>query len=1141
VNQTSEQLDPRNAGQLVIELLKRRLGYVPEWTPTPDGADSALIQAAARYWQAIIQRLNQAPLKNKLAFFNTLDIQLIPAQAARTSIVFRLADNVSDARLPANTRIAAPPPPESNDQIIFETERATGLAAAKLKEVVSIWPGRDEYIDHSLDFLAAKSFQPFQKRRLRETPHHLYIGHASLLGLAGKVHLQVVFELRTGGNEHLEIIWEYWDGKVWRQFKSVAPECDEEAAKLDSTGGLQFSGQYVLESDCAETEKIEVNKLNSFWIRGRLDEPLPPSSSQILPEVESVKLGTSIARPLEILAQRAANQKTTDGLRRVQVVDESAAPLKGVTILDVLNPQNLELTDNDGFVIFHANGSSIPANVVVGAGDFKGPVKLNQEPAQGEIAVISLSANGLDPDKAFADAQTVDLTNPFFPLGPAPQPGSAFYFTSEEIFSKPGAIMEVYVQAAATAQDQLSDKPAKGGGSTNILVDDFQSTNPLAHTVSWEYWNGRVWNQLDSYTFKPNEASPKDFSGVGLIANLPVPSDMVKVAVNDQEALWMRVRLLSGGYGFRNTVSDVNNKRFAFVVPQPPTVAKFLLGYTWQQGPLNADYVLSFNDFHFQDDSEASHLPGQTFQPYHPVADRTPTLYLGFDKKLPEDRLAILFNILEDRDDTKGPSLLWQYWNGFSWEDLAVEDETRDLRLPGLVSFIGPDDSLELARFSNGGTDQTSVPAAGIARHWLRARLREDQPPGAPLIQGLFPNAAHVIQHQTIVNETLGASSGLPNQSFSFTQIPVLEGEAIEIREVSGLRANVEWRIVAFEVFGNQAAVDELESLLAAEGSQTEISKGDVRLVRDRNKRIIEVWVRWYSQRHLLFSTGNDRHYVVDHAQGLLFFGDAKNGKVPPAGASILARQYRTGGGSAGNVDARKISQLLAPAGGIEEVFNPLPASGGADGESAKQYEVRAPQTLRHRGRALLPVDYETFAREASPSVGFARAIPARNPGGQKAPGWVTLLIIPRSSEPQPIASFELREQVRLHIEEQTAADLAASHRIYVTTPDYLPIDVDTTVVPIDPAEAGQVERNMIDRLAAFFHPLTGGPDGTGWALGRDVYLSDVASVLEQVSGVDYLKDLQLLLNSETQGERVSVKDDRVVVAGQFRVNVVAV
>jgi hypothetical protein len=1134
VNQTSEQLDKRNAGELVIELLKRRLGYVPEWTPTQNGADSALIQAAARYWQAIIQRLNQAPLKNKLAFFNTLDIQLIPAQAARSSVVFKLADNAADARLPANTRVAAPPPAESNDQIIFETERATGLASAKLKEVVSLWPGRDAYIDHSADFLAGSSFQPFQKRSLNETPHHLYIGHASLLGLAGEVHVQVVFELRTDGSEHLEIIWEYWDGKVWRQFKSIAPQCDEEAAKLDGTNGLQFSGQYLLEADCAKTEKVEVNKIKSFWIRGRLDEPLPPSSSQILPEVESVKLATSIARPIEIQLTRSKDQPggREDVLR---LTDESDAPLKGVSLI-LPDPTTGEivklLTDIDGETLLPPNPFKLKAE------DFEDEVTIDPAPSDNHQVVMSLVAGGFNPDQAFAENQSVDLTKPFFPLGLTPQPGSAFYFTSEEIFSKPGATMQVYVQAAATTQDQLSDKP-KATFAASINAGKTQPP-ALPHTVSWEYWDGSAWSQLDSYTYKQDQASPKDFSGVGLISNIPIPFDMAKLEVNGQEALWMRVRLLSGGYGYRNTVTDASGNTFPFVVPQPPTVAKFILGYTWQQGPLNADHVLSFNDFRFEDDSEASRLPGQTFQPYHPVADRTPALYLGFDKKLPEDRLALLFNILEDREDTKGPSLLWQYWDGFSWEDLAVDDETRDLRLPGLVSFIGPDDSVELARFSTGGTDQASVPAPGIPRHWLRARLREDQPPGAPLVQGLFPNAAHVIQHQTIVNETLGASNGLPNQTFSFTQIPVLEGEIIEVREISGLRANVEWRSVAFEIFGNQADVDEMESLLAAEGSQTELGKGNLRLVRDRNKRITEVWVRWHSQRHLLFSTANDRHYIVDHARGLLLFGDAQNGKVPPPGATILARQYRTGGGSAGNVDARKISQLLAPAGGIEETFNPLAAAGGADGESARQYEARAPQTLRHRGRALLPEDYETFAREASPAVGFARAISARNPGGQKAPGWVTLLIIPRSSEPQPIASFELREEVRLHIEDQTSADLAASHRIYVTTPDYLPIDVDTTLAPLDPAEAGRVEQDVIDRLSAFFHPLTGGPEGTGWALGRDVFLSDVASVLEQVSGVDYLKELQLLVQSEVQGERVSVKDDRVVVAGQFRVNVVA-
>jgi predicted phage baseplate assembly protein len=271
----------------------------------------------------------------------------------------------------------------------------------------------------------------------------------------------------------------------------------------------------------------------------------------------------------------------------------------------------------------------------------------------------------------------------------------------------------------------------------------------------------------------------------------------------------------------------------------------------------------------------------------------------------------------------------------------------------------------------------------------------------------------------------------------------------------------------------------------------------------------------------------------------LLLFGDAKNGRVPPTGAAILARRYRTGGGVAGNVAARTITQILAPAGGIEEAFNPLSAGGGADGEALDQLSVRGPRTLRHRGRALLPQDYESFAVEASPAVAFARAIPGRDPGGRKVPGWVTLLIIPLSGEPCPQPSFGLREQVRRHIEAHASADLAAAHRIYVTGPEYLPIEVDAVIVPLDPAEAGLVEQRARENLGNFFHPLRGGPEGRGWDLGRDVFLSDVAAALERVAGVDYVKELSLLLNSESQGERVKVADDRIVIAGQFRISLV--
>ena len=692
-----------------------------------------------------------------------------------------------------------------------------------------------------------------------------------------------------------------------------------------------------------------------------------------------------------------------------------------------------------------------------------------------------------------------------------------------QIFSKPTAEVKIVVVRIETPQD--SSTPT--GGTVITAAATADGVTPLHFVIAWEYWNGRQWYTLFQTTDEDKTGLFKELN-TPVIIDLTVPDDMVTIKVNDQDGLWMRARLVSGGFGFTQDIPLINGgNNFKVIIPQPPALSDFRVGYTWQHGPFYPEHVLTYNDFQYEDRTVETKLPGQTFQPFKPVGDVTPALYLGFDKALPVDRLGIYFDIMEQRGDTLGPALLWQYWDGIAWQNLFVEDETRNFRLPGIAALIGPEESQPLARFD-------------VPLHWLRAGLKEDRPPGAPTVNGIFPNAVWADQHQTIADEPMGASTGQSNQTFAFRQIPVLAGERIEVREVAGLRANVEWRIVAMELFGGDARViQEIEAMLGAEGAQTDIEQGDLRLKHDRNKRVTEVWVRWQSQKDLFFSGPADRHYIVERARGSLLFGDGDRGKIPPAGAAILARQYRAGGGLAGNVPARAISQVLGPIGGIESTFNPSPAEGGADSETLERYSLRAPQTLRHRGRAIAPRDYETLAREASAAVAFARAIPTRDPSGRPIPGWVTVLIIPQSQEPRPWPSFGLREEVQKFIEARAPADLAAAEHIYVTGPDYQPIDVEATIVPLDPAEAGAVEQSARTALERFLHPIQGGPEGRGWELGRDVFVSDVASVLERVEGVDYVKELALLLNGVLQGERVKVAVDRIVVAGDIRLKLI--
>jgi hypothetical protein len=107
---------------------------------------------------------------------------------------------------------------------------------------------------------------------------------------------------------------------------------------------------------------------------------------------------------------------------------------------------------------------------------------------------------------------------------------------------------------------------------------------------------------------------------------------------------------------------------------------------------------------------------------------------------------------------------------------------------------------------------------------------------------------------------------------------------------------------------------------------------------------------------------------------------------------------------------------------------------------------------------------------------------------------------------------------------------------IHVTGPQYFPIDVEVTVVPKIASEAGTVEQRVRRALEDFLHPLRGGPRGNGWELGRDVFLSDVAAVVENVTGVDFAQEIALLRDSVPQGERITVPRDRLVVGSLIRV-----
>ena len=72
-------IDPREAPELLEQLLARVPGYLPGFAAPPNTPGWALLSISARYLETVLERLNQAPEKHKLAFLDQLGVSLLAA------------------------------------------------------------------------------------------------------------------------------------------------------------------------------------------------------------------------------------------------------------------------------------------------------------------------------------------------------------------------------------------------------------------------------------------------------------------------------------------------------------------------------------------------------------------------------------------------------------------------------------------------------------------------------------------------------------------------------------------------------------------------------------------------------------------------------------------------------------------------------------------------------------------------------------------------------------------------------------------------------------------------------------------------------------------------------------------------------
>lgn len=476
------------------------------------------------------------------------------------------------------------------------------------------------------------------------------------------------------------------------------------------------------------------------------------------------------------------------------------------------------------------------------------------------------------------------------------------------------------------------------------------------------------------------------------------------------------------------------------------------------------------------------------YQPFGAKPDPDSALYLGFDRELPQTPVKVSLyvwstqwatdretrrRLIEERRaawrDSRAacpPSIKpqalrwWQHYSAHTtWEYYAATGQWE-----ALADVTDRSRSLSLS-----GPVRFSIPSEPKLAKWrndqyfIRCRLLSGRYECPPEIYRVALNAVPARNAADVeTEERIDSIDGSAGQSFQLRHTPVVP-------------ASTNLRLL-------------------------------LRGVEDESWREVSSWDR---------VSAHDRAYKLSPESGEIAFGDGRVGRVAPTGAEIIVK-YKIGGGPTGNVEARKLTRSLAGHPNLT-ISQPFAAIGGANAELLTAAQGRAIASLAKPRRAVTLGDFEELAL-ATPGVPVAKAhaIADYDPALPCLPalGSVTVVVVPHCPEPRPEPGPHMLRAVAAYLERRRTL----TTELHVIGPSYTTIAVHARLHIESNDDAQKLVERARSELDRFLHPLRGGPDGTGWPVGRDVYRAEVMALLNAFPHIAYVDEVALQVEGEMTG-----------------------
>ena len=678
------------------------------------------------------------------------------------------------------------------------------------------------------------------------------------------------------------------------------------------------------------------------------------------------------------------------------------------------------------------------------------------------VSRIGFSSSGVEKTPDFLWNGTTELApKSFLPFGEILSLYDEFYIGHEEYFSKPGArislkfqldfathMVSIPVQQQEAELKVIKKKPKKDvqGAPAEIYADE----------ISFSYYNGTGWRRLVTETpvqqiFARAQTSACEVSFLCPEDWRPLESDGF------------------AGRSIRVQITRADNCFYQPAIHHYPIIRDMKITYSYQ-GRFESPSRL----YGYQGSRKRDLTAAMTKNPKVPLFSissyQDTALYLGFDKKMEDGPISLLFQIQEMEGYQTG-NLTFSYSTRDGFSRLKISDHTDGLSHTGTLLFMPPSD---MAKQTLEGQDT----------YWIRItdekKYLEEHPAKQPVILDIQVNAVEVDNIDTMTEEAYYIDVFGPNMQFALNAQNILSLE-LWVNEI-GLFSE-----------------SEMKRMITEEPEKT---KAEYSFMGE----IEEFYVKWTEVDNFDCSLPGDRHYVVDRMNSRICFGDGVHVQIPRNTNGIAFKVIlRRCDGKEANIPAGRITDSMGGLLFVDQVVNPVQAYGGMNMETLEEALHRGTSVLHARNRLVSAQDYEREALNFSRQIAQAKVIVGRKKDGSVEPGAISLVLLMQDYQEGEHSFLYIRQRLKEHLQQKCELT-AESSEMDIVQPVFVEISVEAWVRVIREDDTFEVQQELKRVLEDYLNPI----ENDRWEIGRMVRKAQIELRLNMEKGKALLHRLMV-------------------------------